>query len=299
MKKRKFVTMLGILLIGGVFLVKSEFTMAAPPKDEYIRLADETLRNKSIGYELRYMDDKEWPYTDQERQEAISLYEKYGIMKEIYAPIVTAFGGELSSSLTRSYEGVQKMKNLKLVDIEGGKVVDMRPLSNLTEIEILNIDQNISVPNLNVFSKLTKVKELWLGLESRVNGHSQIEDKSNGHLALVDITALNNMLNLENATIRTRGEMQPIVLKKGMTQYQMVSPIQLSSQFDGAKISYTSFDNIVIENKDVFTWTDLVSPSEQEDNYTDGTEQLSFEWEVSKGNYSFVGKAFIPIIWKD
>ncbi|WYJ98735.1 hypothetical protein DOK67_0003064 [Enterococcus sp. DIV0212c] len=281
--------MVGLLLGGITTTVNAEKqTKRSMYESDYAYVPSPPLRMAFAGTAIHLLEEMG---EENRANDAQELLDNYGLIKKSDMKYLDDVSTEFFDEDT-SLEGAQYVENAKRVNIEFGYISDFRPLSNLTKIEELEIGVGGSIPDLSDFSKLTKVKKINIQLYASRNVMGEKGSGLTNNLALLDISALNNMPNLENVRIATRGKMQTIVLKKGMTNYQMIDPIILSKQFEGAEIQYY---DVSVEDG-VLKWTDIENPNEEEGD--EGEEFLNFRWEIKKGNFSYNGYAEIPIIWK-
>ncbi|EOH99570.1 hypothetical protein UAW_00722 [Enterococcus haemoperoxidus ATCC BAA-382] len=292
MKKKKLIrvalVIVGLLLGGVTTTVNAEKQTKRIYESDYAYVPSPALRNAFAGATIHHLEEMG---EENRANDAQELLDNYGLIKKSDMKYLDVVETEFFDEDT-SLEGAQYVENAKGVYIEFGNISDFRPLSNLTKVEELEIGVGGSIPDLSDFSKLTKVKRINIQLYANKSVMGEKGSGITNNLALLDISALNNMPNLENVRIETRGKLQPIVLKKGMTSYQMIDPVTLSKQFEGAEIQY--FAGSVEDG--VLKWTDIENPNEEE-GY-EGEEFLEFSWEIKKGNFSYKGDAEIPIIWK-
>lgn len=236
---------------------------------------------------------------EKQQEDDVHTIETYELTtKEILASVDT-ISTELLS-LNPSLSGLEFVPNLKNFTGEMGKewtVSDTRPLLKTTKMEIMDLPISNQM-NLNSMKNLTNLKILTVAAGGYANDEDreQIEESANTEryteTLLTDISALSNATKLESLSIRAEGALPVVTLKKGTTSYELVDPIVLSSQFDGATISYTSElgDNYdyYFESSDQLKWEGL----------TGEEDVLLFSWNVSKGKFGYRGIGQIPIRWK-
>lgn len=284
MKKMLVFLVLSVGLLGSSFVGYAEDETKNPinyddDQNQFIYAPSSMIR-RAIGYGIEANIPREVP----EYQEFMDLYSNYGIFKKSLGHYATELSQE-DFPTTRSFEGANYLTNTELIDNEWGAIYDLRPLADLTNTKEIWLNLYASVPNLNAFSRLVNVEEIYL--ETRKD--SYYHDVTNGDIALTDISALDNMDNLQRIDIRANsGNMLPISLKAGYRKYEVFDPIVLSKQFDGATIQYSSEDSNFTNTAGLLKWNAI--PFE--------TEALNLSWVVEKDDYEFSGTATIPIVWK-
>lgn len=243
---------------------------------------------------------------DEEAELFVLPYTEHSVISKEYGAYAEHFGWE-DTRKTRSLEGVNYLTNLKEISHEGGAIYDLRPISDLVELTAIEIDLQAGVSNLNALSRLTNL--MTLHFSTRADRH--YEDVTNGNLALTDISALDNMDQLEEIDINSRGELQPVVLKRGTTSYELFDPIIVSKQFEGATIEYSSYDSAFSVQDGTLIWNNITEGVEVIDEDGESyfeeapTEEVTFKWIIkakpdARGWYRFIyeGDATIPIVWK-
>ncbi|MBL1223642.1 hypothetical protein [Enterococcus sp. BWR-S5] len=238
--------------------------------------------------------------------ELVSQYTAHSTISKEYGAYAEHFGWE-DVRETRSFEGVNYLTNLKEISHEGGAIYDLRPISDLVELTAIEIDLQAGVSNLNALSRLTNLTTLHFSTRA----DRYYEDVTNGNLALTDISALDNMDQLEEIDINSRGELQPIVLRRGTTSYELFDPIIVSKQFEGATIEYSSYDSDFSVQDGTLIWNNITEGVEVIDEDGESyfeearTEEVTFKWLIkakpdARGWYRFIyeGDATIPIVWK-
>ncbi|MBL1223774.1 hypothetical protein [Enterococcus sp. BWR-S5] len=236
---------------------------------------------------------------EKQQEDDVHTIETYELTtKEVLASVDT-ISTELLS-LNPSLSGLEFVPNLKNFTGEMGKewtVSDTRPLLKTTKMEVMDLPISNQM-NLNSMKNLTNLKILNVVAGGYANDEDreQIEESANTErfteTLLTDISALSNATNLESLYIQAEGALPVVTLKKGTTSYELVDPLVLSSQFDGAAIAYTSEleDNYDyrFESNDQLKWEGL----------TGEEDVLLFNWNVSKGRFGYNGTGQIPIRWK-
>lgn len=235
---------------------------------------------------------------EEQREEAIHFIETYELPTKEFLSSVDTISTELLS-LNPSLSGLEYVPNLKYFTGEIGRewtVSDTRSLLKTPQLEILNLAIS-NQANLNSMKNLINLKELHLDAGGYANQeeeeqvHETNQNERYSETLLTDISALSNANKLEDLYINAQGALPTVTLRKGTTSYELVDPIILSSQFDGATISYYSYledNNYSYESNDLLRWADL----------TGNEEVLSFHWEAHQGQFGFNGEGQIPLRWK-
>lgn len=186
-----------------------------------------------------------------------------------------------------SLEGLQFVNTKKLTLY--GQLLDLNPISEIHELEELDMTvvqgsgyggyAKTGSSDLSFMrNKLTKLKKFTYKQDGFHNGLS----------TLMDISELSEHPLLEEATIQSSGGLQTISMRAGYRKYEVFNPVILSSQFDGAEISYSSPDANFTNTDGLLKWNAV--PQD--------TEYLTLEWTVTQGKFHFEGNVQIPIDWK-
>ncbi|WP_086350152.1 hypothetical protein [Candidatus Enterococcus clewellii] len=268
---------------------------------EYDKLqADlETLENeftkKIEAFETK--SEEELEKLEKQQQEEEAFIETYELPTKEFLVTVDTISTELLS-LNPSLSGLEYVPNLKYFTGEISRewtVSDTRSLLNTPKLEILHLPIS-NQTNLNSMKNLIQLKELHLeagGYANKEEEHIQetMNDERYTEALLTDISALSNATNLKKLSVSAEGAMPVVTLRKGTTSYELVDPIVLSSQFDGATLSYYSYldeTNYSYASNDLLKWEGL----------TGEEDMLLFDWDVSQGQFGFRGIGQIPIRWK-
>lgn len=205
-----------------------------------------------------------------------TLYNTYGLFtKEMAKTKILHFGGEMSPT---SLEGLQDFTNIENFTIGFGDVVDFRPISESSSLlSELFIRNNSSIANLDVFKNISTLQTLYLELYG-----------NNVTPACIDISAISNFVKLNYIKIYTTGVLQSITLSDDYRNYELYDPVILSSQFDGAAITYSSTDSCFTNSNNILKWNDIPY----------GTDNLQLSWTIKDGYSSYSGDATIPINWR-
>lgn len=306
MSKRKILSV--SLVVAGLFVGSGEALANPINHDEYYS-TDYILAPSSIIREAIYSSIQEGMVEkgmDSEAEEFTLPYTNHSVISKEYGEYAEWFGWE-DSRKTRSLEGVNYLTNLKEISHEGGAIYDLRPISDLVELTDVEIDLQAGVSNLNALSRLTNLTTLHFSTRA----DRYYEDVTNGNLALTDISALDNMDQLEEIDINSRGELQPIVLKRGTTSYELFDPIIVSKQFEDAVVEYSSYDSDFVVQDGTLIWNNITGGIEAVDSdgevhfEEDPTEEITFKWIIKakpddRGWYKYLyeGTATIPVVWK-
>lgn len=71
-------------------------------------------------------------------------------------------GFHIKNYKTKSLEGIEYCKNLKLLNLALESITDLNPLSSLTDLENLDLNQNRTIEDISPISNLTNLKTLIL-----------------------------------------------------------------------------------------------------------------------------------------
>lgn len=263
---------------------------------------DEMLANGQIT-ESEYTEQYE--AIEKEWQDEEMIISQLQLFKPEYMTQVK----EIDPDWVESYpniHGVELAENLEILTGDFvNPISDLRPVSQseaLKKVRLYIANQH----DLNDLTGLINLENLYLqgkGFgtrdEERAAQSAVYEELGNYYDAiytqalLTDISALSGLTNLRSLDIYAEGMLPVVTLRQGTTSYELVDPIILSSQFDGAVIEYSSYlnqgdEDYSFDSNEEVKWEGLT-----------GSERfLSFSFSVSKGNYYFDGEGQIPIRWK-
>lgn len=185
------------------------------------------------------------------------------------------------SYFSNSLENLQYI-NTRVLNLSGSSP-ELNQIGSNESYEEMNIivsntrypgTQNTGVSDLSFMNNLPNLKKFNFRTES-------------GY-ALTDISKLSEFQSIEQAQIETEAKMPAITLKAGYRKQEVLDPIVLSSQFDGAEISYSSPDSTFTNTDGLLKWNAIPF----------GTDFQNLNWSVSKGEFSYTGNVQIPINWK-
>ncbi len=108
----------------------------------------------------------------------------------------------LINNLIHKLDGIEYCSNLSFLNAVAENIVDLKPLSNLTKLEYLDLDQNYTIEDISPINKLINLKTLILfsnpikdisGLSNLIN----LKELDLNLTPISDITPLTNLVNLE------------------------------------------------------------------------------------------------------
>lgn len=315
---KKWGKMIGILGLSVVFCVP-----ANAQEEENIYVNDTAVRNffwsgavqnrnDKYEYQVGKLDEQlEAEEITQEEHDAqvekldnslnneLNILDKFQIFTSEDALRVTEVDPDWTTEFPNLH-GLEYAKNLETIWGEiSNPIVDLRPIKQLDSLKEINT-KIAGQTNLNDFKELKKLEKISIrsrGFDSR-RDEEQVHEQTDGNPMftqdlLVDISVLSDLPKLIKATVSVKGVMPPVTLKKGTTSYQLYDPIIPSTQFDGSEMYYYSYlenseNDYDFESDEWLKWEGLT-----------GEEKfLSFEWYITKGNFSYDGFGQIPIRWK-
>ncbi|MGL4694466.1 hypothetical protein [Enterococcus larvae] len=242
--------------------------------------------------------EKEW-------QEEDLIINQLQLFKPSYMAHVKDISPDWSDPYTNIH-GIEFAENLEILSGEfTNPVYDLRPVTTSNKLKELRLP----IANQHALTDLAGLENLeQLYLEGKGFGTEDEEfaaeeavqeelgyyyDAIYTQVLLTDVSALSSLNKLSRLDIYSEGALPVVTLRQGTTSYELVDPVILSSQFDGAEIEYHSYlnqgdEDYSFESNEEVKWEGLT-----------GSERfLSFSFSVRKGNYSFDGEGQIPIRWK-
>ncbi|MBP1047154.1 hypothetical protein I6N96_12805 [Enterococcus sp. BWM-S5] len=212
------------------------------------------------------------------------FYQEYGLIEKDLLRETTGKLDDESGSY--SLEGIQFLENITKYASEGTNAVDYRPLEKLTQLKEFK-DYEAPTYSIDFMKNMDQLEEVYLELSTGM-------DEDDAALKpILDLTVLNNLSNLTNLAILEEARYsQTIVLKNGMTQYQLVDPVILSDHFADTEVEYESSDEGFSCENGILSWEGLSSE----------TVELRYSWSAVRstddGEFRFDGEAIIPLYWK-
>nr|WP_139843829.1 hypothetical protein [Enterococcus sp. 9E7_DIV0242] len=209
------------------------------------------------------------------------IYEEYGLIeKDVLRDLTRKYDDE---SGAYSLEGLQYLENITEYASEGSEAVDYRPLEKLTKLKEFK-DWHAPAYSIDFFQNMNQLEEIYLELGVGMDeGDTSLRP-------ILDLTVLNPLTNLTSLTILEEARYsQTIVLKNGMTQYQLVDPVILSNHFGDTEVEYESNDEGFTCENGILSWNNLSSD----------TTELRYSWnarsDTDEGYFNFSGEAIVPL----
>lgn len=236
---------------------------------------------------------------EKQQEEEVRIIETYELTTKEALTSVDTISTELLS-LNPSLSGLEFVPNLKNFTGEIGRewtVSDTRPLLKTPKMEIMYLPISNQM-NLNSIKNMTNLKELYIDGSGYANeeDEEQIRNAADKdrytETLLTDISALSNATSIEKLSIRAEGALPVVTLKRGTTSYELIDPIVLSSQFEGATITYYS------ELEDNYDYRFQSSDQLKWEGLTGEEDVLLFSWDIGQGKFGYGGVGQIPIRWK-
>ncbi|MBL1227469.1 hypothetical protein [Enterococcus sp. BWR-S5] len=227
---------------------------------------------------------------DKTHVEESDFLNTYGLVHKNVLPTIEVIDLDWCQTYN-NIAGFENFENVKKVTGEFGAspILDIRPFRGMTSLEYVRTAVS-GVVNLDDFKNNTQLKVLELYTVGNSIGDEGWQAPYTQPL-LTDISALSELSQLNRADISTQGILTPVTMKKDTTSYQLYDPIILSSQFEGAQLTYCTFDSNGTEStrsNEELVWSGL----------TGKEEFLAFEFDIQKGNFFYSGEGQIPLRWK-
>lgn len=195
-----------------------------------------------------------------------------------------------------SLEGIEELE-AEEVDIYY-PIVDVTPLGKMKYIKDLTIvDYNEGIGYSHGLSDLSALKNLkTLETLNYLSGAGVTISEEN--IPLLDISALNDLPNLEYAAVTTHGYLPSIHLTEEDNNYEMVLPVTLSKHFD-VIANWSVYIGNNTDNEYHLTSHKKMSDKLQWENIAVGTKYLVTEISIAtKDGSNYDANFHIPIIWE-
>lgn len=212
------------------------------------------------------------------------FFQEYGLMEKEMLREVTGKLDDESSPY--SLEGVQFLENITEYTSEGTMAVDYRPLEKLTQLKHFT-DHQAPTYSIDFLKNMDQLEEVYLELSAGM------DENDTALRPILDLTVLDGLTNLTSLRINEEPRYsQTVVLKDGMTQYQLVDPVILSNHFADTEVEYESNDEGFSCENGILSWEGLDSD----------TTELHYSWSARRDSgedyFYFSGEAIIPLHWK-
>lgn len=270
---KKWVKVCSILAIGGIIGSGLFFTANGSADEEKAYIPDSKVRETLISF----IENSEEGALVENELPTISQLEKLD-------SYINVHGDQI-----RSLEGMEHLKNVKeLQAVQLTNVMDYRPIGGMTSLEWLNLYQPSSnLEGINETS-LSFVKEL-----------KQLKAFQAANFNTFDLTPFNELEHLTTISIsgnEYRTDI-PQMISKTTRQVEIINPVRLSKQFDGAQIEVEAYDGqrqldpsyengvIVVPDIDIQSTTIEI--------------RVSANNSSSTGEYVYSTMFTIPLRWKD